>query len=623
MRWLRPCVPIPPPALSLETLENADARMNPTTLPQSTPPEPTQRPAVAYLRGLALAAVMGVLGALAAQSFRWGLDNATDALFGRADDISRLFVDLPWYLRLVIPTLGGAVAALILVRAQRREQASGQVSEYLETIDGKMDHIPLASSLLRCLSSFFSIVSGGSIGKEGAMVQLSATAASVLCFPLRSFSLRSPALFSRMPWLRPRRAMTGEDFRLAVAMAATGGLAAVYHTPLAAAIFIAEIAYGGIELRRVGFLFTAAVASTWVVSALGQFTPLYALPPYAFDVTGHAVLAVALTGVAAGAAGSAFLHSIRLARRLFARLHQSVVVRMSVGGLLVGIITLAAPEVTGNGFAPIVRLLGGETMATPLLVLMVLKVLATAATVGAGAIGGLFTPALLIGALMGSACAPWAVHFLGLPDSAVLLGVVGMAGALAATTQAPLMSTLMVFEMTQEASFVFPLMLATVVAYATSMALGQAGTYEVIARHRARSDRRSRLSDTTAAAVMRPIGGVAAASMALEDAMQIGLRQKNRFVFVVDDAQRFIGAVWTQDLIARVNAGQGRDMTLPDLAAGDFPVVYAGQRLFDVWQTVVESPAERTPVLGDPASARLVGTLHKSELLKQAQNLFA
>jgi CIC family chloride channel protein len=111
-------------------------------------------------------------------------------------------------------------------------------------------------------------------------------------------------------------------------------------------------------------------------------------------------------------------------------------------------------------------------------------------------------------------------------------------------------------------------------------------------------------------------------SSTLEQALQIGLKQRNRFVFVVDDAQRFLGAVWTNDLMARVNVGEGSN-TLGGMVSADFPVVYAGQRLLDVWQTVVESPAERTPVLSNPQERRVVGMLQKSELLKQARNLFA
>ncbi|ARP83407.1 hypothetical protein CAL12_23040 [Bordetella genomosp. 8] len=562
-----------------------------------------ERSVADYLRVIVLAITTGVLGALAAHAFRWSLEHASERMFDSAADITEVFAGLPWYARIALPTLGGAIAALILVQAQRREKRAGVVSEYLETIDGKMASIPVLPSLLRCVSSFFSIVSGGSIGKEGAMVQLSATVGSAFCKRV-------------LPGLR------GADFRLAVAMAATGGLTAVYHTPLAAVIFVAEIAFGSLELRRIGYLFTAAVASAWTTSMLGQFNPLYDLPAYAFDFTANSVLAVVALGLVAGAVGSAFLWGVRYSRNLFARLFASPVWRMSLGGLIVGIITLAAPDVTGNGFAPIERLLDGHPMATPLLILLVLKVVATIATVGSGAIGGLFTPSLLIGALTGAACAPLAAQVFGVQDGVVLLGVLGMAAALAATTQAPLMSTLMVFEMTSEPTFVFPLMIATVAAYAVSMLFRLTGTYEVIARHRARDMRRALLADATAGGVMRPVGLLAPVSASLEEALRIGLAQRNRFVFLIDAGGRFAGAVWVNDLMARVNAGEGREATLARMATTDFPVVYADQRLLDVWQTVVESPAERTPVLSDREGRQVVGMLQKSELLKQAGSLF-
>jgi len=564
----------------------------------STDTSQAGRPVGRYLRLIVLAIGLGVAGGLAAHLFRWVLEHATEALFGSNADITVLFGGLPWYARLALPALGGAIAGAILMWAQRRERETGEVSEYLETIDGRMGRIPVLPSLLRCLSSFFSIVSGGSIGKEGAMVQLSATVGSVL-------GGRTPGLH-------------GHDFRLAVAMAATGGLAAVYHTPLAAAVFVAEIAFGGIELRRTGYLFTAAAASAWVASTMEPFTPLYRLSVHPFELSAASLLGAGALGLAAGLAGAVFLWCTRQARVGFARLHHSVAVRMAIGGLVVGLVTLAAPEVTGNGFEPIEQLLTSGTLEISLLGLLAFKVIATAATVGSGAVGGLFTPALLIGALAGMACAPLAVQWFGLHDS-VLPGVLGMAAALSAVTQAPLMSTLMVFEMTQEAAFVFPLMVATAVAYAVSQLFRQTGAYEVMARHAARYERRSRLSDARVGAVMRAPNGLVPEDAAPRQALETGLAQKRRFVFVTDEASRFVGAIWTNDLLAHADDGR---VPLRDLVLKDFPVVYAGQRVLDVWQTVVESPAERTPVLSDPEHRRVVGIVQKSDLLRQAGDLF-
>ncbi|GAA4332150.1 ClcB-like voltage-gated chloride channel protein [Pigmentiphaga soli] len=552
-----------------------------------------------YLRGLALAVLCGILGALAAQFFRWATDAASELLFDSAADITGILAHVSWQTRLLVPAAGGAIAGAILLLARRYERQGGPPVDYLEIIDSRVGRIPVAASLLRCLSSFFSIVSGGSVGKEGAMVQLSATAASALAGRLGGGD--------------------GERTQLIIAMAATGGLAAVYHTPLAAAIFIAEIAFGGLELWRIGFLFAAAVAATWVVSLMGQYTPLYALPPYHFDVQGEAMIAVIAVGIAAGAVGAAFLASIRVSRSLFARLPGSVLARMTAGGLIVGAVLIAAPDVAGNGFAPLSRLLSGAPLAEPLLVLLVLKIVATAATVGAGAIGGLFTPSLLLGALVGVAGAPLLAHYLGLPEIAVVLGVAGMAASLAAATQAPLMSTLMVFEMTQEPTFIFPIMLATVVAYVTSNMLGQTGMYAVIARHRARFASRNSLYDATVRRLMRPADRLVPSDATPAAAREAGMAHKNRFVFLVGPGQVFAGTVSMHDLMSLPASAAGA--ALADMADTAFPVVYADQKVVEAWETVIASPAERTPVLSDAQERKVIGFLQKSDLLKEARHL--
>jgi CIC family chloride channel protein len=466
-----------------------------------------------------------------------------------------------------------------------------------------VDTIPVASSLLRCLASFCSIVSGGSVGKEGAMVQLSATLGSVCT--------------------RIGGGLHGERFQLAVALAATGGLAAVYHTPLAAAVFIAEIAFGGIEFRRLALLFTAAVAATWVTILAGQYNPSFLLPMHEFKLDAGAMLVVMLVGVACGLTGSLLLAAIGLAKKGFAKVPGGVVTQMALGGLMVGLMIMVAPEVAGNGFAPIARLLHDQPVSVALILLLTLKIGATAATVGSGAVGGLFTPSLLVGALTAMQCVGLLNQALpGAGENVVLFGVIGMAATLAATTQAPLMSTLMVFEMTREPLLIFPIMLATIIAYGTASVLGQTGTYAVTSRHRERFDTRSRLMGISVGMVMRPLERFAPEDATLEQARAQGLAEKNRFVFVLDAQQGFVGAVSMHDLMAVANT-TAPPGGLSAFVQREFPTVCATDRLRDVWETVVASPAERVPVLADSASRRVVGVLHKSDVLKRARDLLS
>jgi CIC family chloride channel protein len=259
-------------------------------------------------------------------------------------------------------------------------------------------------------------------------------------------------------------------------------------------------------------------------------------------------------------------------------------------------------------------------VSVALFALLLLKIGATASTVGAGAVGGLFTPSLLVGALTGMECVSLLNRASIAGENAILFGVVGMAATLAATTQAPLMATLMVFEMTREPLLIFPIMLATVISYGTASVLGQTGTYAVTARHRERFDSRNRLMEISVGMVMRPLERYAREDATVEQAREQGLAEKNRFVFVLDHQGAFVGAAWMADLMADGTPAAGSG-ALSALVHRDFPTVCEGDRLRDVWETVIASPAERVPVLADRQSRRVVGVLLKSDVLKRARDL--
>lgn len=552
-----------------------------------------------YFRWLLLAAAFGIIGAMAAEAFRHTLDVVTAWLFGRDADITVILGNLSWGMQLAVPTLGGALAGLILVAANRYQQKHDMpAGDYLEAIDGRMASIPAIPSLLRCLSSFFSILSGGSVGKEGAMVQLSSTVASLVAVR--------------------HRALSGERYQLMIAVSAAGGLAAVYHTPLAAAIFVAEIAFGGIEYRRLALLFTGAVASTAVIMVMGLYQPLYPMSLEVYQLDAATLAATVGVGFAAGLGGLALLLAIRHARRVFARVPGGPVARMTLGGLVVGGIVIIAPDVAGNGFFPLAQLLSGHMLGTALLALLALKIVATAATVGSGAVGGLFTPALLVGALTGISGTALMSAVFGVHLDPALYGVVGMASALAATTQAPLMSALMAVELTQQPALIFPIMLATVVAYGTPHLLGQAGAYPIMDRHRHRHATRSQLHDMHVADAMQALDVFVRDTATLAEARELAMQSRRRFVFVLDSQDAFVGAVRVHDLIGPQTGGDITDRPLTALIERDFPMVLADDRLLDVWQIVVTSPAERVPVLADRQSRRVVGVLPKSEILDAA-----
>ena len=398
------------------------------------------------LQLLLLSAVSGFIGALVTVLFREGIHGLEWLFNGQSAGIVVMAESLAPWQRLILPAAGGLVAGLIL------QQLGGllrgrSTTDYMEAVAVGDGWISVRHSLVKAGSSLVTVGSGGSIGREGAMVQLAAMVASAL------------GRLGRFP---------RDRLRLLVAAGAAAGLAAAYNAPIAATLFVAEIVLGSIALEHIGPLIIAAVISNATVHDIFGYAPVYDIP--AFSMVSDWELALyLLLGVLAGHVAPVFLSLLERARQLFGRLPRLLALRMALGGLLVGAISVYEPQVWGNGYSVVNSVLHDPWAWQALLTVLVLKMLATAATHGSGAVGGAFTPTLFVGAMVGALFGT-AAHGL-LPDgtaSPSAYAVVGMGAMLGGATHAPLMSILMVFELTMDYQIVLPLMLAVITAHYTA-----------------------------------------------------------------------------------------------------------------------------------------------------------
>ena len=395
---------------------------------------------------LLLAALAGLLGALATVLFREGMHGLEWLISGHSGSLVEISLALQPWQRLLLPALGGLVAGLILQELGQRLRGRG-TTDYMESIAQGDGWISVRHSLVKALSSLVTVASGGSIGREGAMVQLAAMVGSLL------------GRIGRLP---------SDPRRLLVAAGAAAGLAAAYNAPLAATLFVAEIVLGSIAIEHIGPLVIAAVIASVTVHDLFGYAPAYQIPEFHLVSDWELGLYLAL-GWLAGHAAPVFLRLLERARHWFGRLPWPLAGRMALGGLIVGAISVYEPQVWGNGYSVVNTVLLAPWVWQALLTVLVLKMLATAATQGSGAIGGAFTPTLFVGALLGALFGTLVQTILPsgtAPPSAY--AVVGMGAMLAGTTHAPLMSILMVFEMTLDYQIVLPLMLAVVTAHFTA-----------------------------------------------------------------------------------------------------------------------------------------------------------
>ena len=549
------------------------------------------------LINLLIAIPIGIVAALVTIAFRSAISGINDLMFSDGTDITKAFLEYPKMMWPLITTVGGVIAGFILLWALKVESKHGKMPDYLDVIDQRLPGIPLRSTLLRAASSLASIASGGSIGREGAMVQLSALSGSLL------------GRFSSL------RGLHQSDL---IAMAAASGLAAVYHAPFAGALFVAEIAFGVTAVQRLIPLFISASVAVLTIRSVTDYEPLYLYSSAIFSPSPSALITVLLIGVATGLLGPLFIGSIDKVRQWMKPISHPAL-RLGLGGLAVGLVAMVSPLVLGNGFEVIDLILNDGDLHAALWLVLVLKIVATAITVGSGAVGGLFTPSLLIGAASGALVCTF-LQWLGFdPGPIGLYAAIGMSALLAATSHAPLMSIMMAFEMTLNSSLLFPLMLATAISYVVASRLKAGGTYPVLTRHNARFAAKTEFENSSVASLITPCSRMVVHST-LADVVGEGLKQRTRYVYVVDRDERFLGVVPTNVLASGIIDGSLKaDGPIDSFIEQEFTTLYQNTSYEQAWAKFSDSPLERLPVLENAETRRLLGVITKAALLNKAK----
>jgi chloride channel protein, CIC family len=392
------------------------------------------------------AALVGVCGALASVAFREAIRLLELMFTGQAMGLVNGAARLVWWHRAIVPLIGGVLSGWVLYILGSRF-VSLKVVDYMEAVLVGDGRISFRGTLLRSVSSLLTISSGGSIGREGSMVQLSAMIASRV------------GRIARAPVPR---------LRLLVACGGAAGIAAAYNAPISGALFVSEIVLGSLSMETFGPLVVASVMSDATIHRFLGYGPVFAVPHVQFASNLELGFYIIL-GVLLGHLAPPFLGLLDFTKGRFVRLGVPLYWQLGIGGLIVGLISIFVPQVWGNGYSVIGGILGGDVVGWWLLAVLAAKVFATSATVGSGAVGGVLTPTLFIGCAVGALVGGVLHHLMPTIVSVpAAYALIGMGGFLSATTLAPLTSILMIFEMTGDYEIVLPLMLACVTAHYTA-----------------------------------------------------------------------------------------------------------------------------------------------------------
>jgi CIC family chloride channel protein len=553
---------------------------------------------------LVLALIVGAGAGGGAVVFRWLIRFFTIALSGHSDYAGLGHVANPhvpglgrWFV-LLAPVVAGLLYGP-LVQAFAREARGHGVPEVMFAVARRGGRIAPQVAAVKALASALCIGGGGSVGREGPIVQIGSALGSTLG---RLVKVAEPRM------------------RVLVACGAAGGIAATFNAPLAGVFFAMELILADFAAQSFGMVVLASVTASVIGRAALGNQPFLKLP--AFQVH-HLVeyLLFALLGLIAGATGVAFTRILYWIEDAcdwaWLRTRGPEWLRPAAGGVLLGVVLLVLPEMYGVGYPVLSNSIAGKYAILFLIVLLIAKMIATSLTIGIGGSGGVFAPSLFIGAMLGSAYGQIAHQLApGLAGSAGAYGLIGMGAVFAGAARAPITAVVIMFELTGEYTIILPLMVAIVLATGLSHLLTGDTIYTLKLRRRGvdltQSPEELALAAITVEHVMEPIRGHLPDTTTLADAINPLSRAPHGQLPVTDPSGHYRGIATARAVADALADGTSDDQSIATLT--ELPdTVSVNDKLEHALDTL-ENAGEALPVL-DADHANLVGWLTHQRVL--------
>jgi CIC family chloride channel protein len=564
---------------------------------------------------VAVAVACGLAGALGAIIFRLLIRTVQAAFFEGAEGIEGLVEEgllaeasdplaiasqLDWWWRLTIPAAGGLLVGPLIYFFAREAKGHG-VPEVMAAVALRGGVIRPRVVAVKALASAISIGTGGSVGREGPIVQIGAALGSSLGQMLK---------------------VSASQLRVIVGCGAAAGISATFNAPIAGALFAAEVVVGNFGVAQLSPIVISSVVATVASRFVLGNHPAFPVPPYQL-VGPWELLPYMVVGVVAGFVALAFMKALYATEDAFEKVPIPEWSKAAVGGLLVGVIGIWLPNVFGVGYSTITQALTGSLPAMTLGLLLVAKIAATSITIGSGGSGGIFAPSLFLGAMTGGFLGTFIHQWF--PDATASSGayaLVTMGAVVAAATHAPISAIIIIFELTQTINIIPPLMAACVVSTLVSTFLHRDSIYTMKLRRRGIDLFAPEEPNVLRVLYVRDIidrePEVLHAGDNLESILERMLESERTEFFVLDEHEELQGVIHLREL-TRTLAEQ--DVLQHLVVAGDLIEHYRGGPTEDddldvVAQFFNRGRAEELPVVAVSQPRKLVGTVHKRDLMQ-------
>lgn len=547
---------------------------------------------------VALAVLIGCLGGVGAVLFRTLIGAVQKLAWGDWTMTLDLVRSHPWWWIVLAPAAGGLVVGP-LVHFLAREAKGHGVPEVMEAVALRAGVIRPRLVVIKSLASAICIGTGGSVGREGPIVQIGSALGSTLGQLLR---------------------VSGRRLRTLVGCGAAAGIAATFNAPIAGALFAVEVILADFAVARFSPIVISSVIATVVSRHYLGDHPAFQVPDYSL-VSAWELPIYLVLGLLAAFVSLAFIWSLYRLEDALESLPVSPWILTPLGGLMVGGLGWFHPEVLGVGYEAITEALLGNLGIGLLLTLLVLKLLATGVTLGSGGSGGILAPSLFLGATVGGVVGLVAHHFLpAVTASSGAYALVGMGAVVAGTTHAPLSAILIIFELTSDYRLIVPLMMCCIISTLVTTRLKKDSIYTMkLSRHGVNLAQGRDINVLKALKVSEVMDEPAVevpADAPLGELIGDLTSSPRAVVYVVDNDRRLRGFIAAEDVRQAIEHAETTPFLLAaDLARSDARTLTPDLGLDAVMRIFAGKNREELPVVAADGSGRLVGVVSRRHLI--------
>ncbi len=546
-----------------------------------------------------LGILVGFLGGLGAVAFRYLIGLFQTLIYGSGADLAAVVQGLPWWKVVLGPAIGGAIVGPLVYFLAREAKGHG-VPEVMNAVARQGGVIRKRVVVVKTLASAMCIGSGGSVGREGPIVQIGSALGSALGQILK---------------------LSYSEVKVLVACGAAAGIAATFNAPIAGAIFALEIILADFALPTFTPIMLSSVIATVVSRAfLGDY-PAFRVPPYQLESPWE-IGFYCILGLLAGLVAVSFTVALYKSEDIWDNWKIPDYMKASLGGILIGIMALRFPQIMAVGYDSIGKALVNQEVWTVLILLVPLKILATSITIGSGGSGGIFAPSLFIGAMLGGAFGS-GMHalFPSITANPGAYAIVGMGAVVAGATHAPIQAFLIIFELTQDYWIVPPLMVCCVIATFVSRGIKRESIYTLKLLRRGIDIEAGRDVNVLKSMLVQDFmtwqPETVEESLPLRDLVQILPFSQHTSFPVVNSEGNLIGMLSLRDFREAVFEENLRDVVIvKDIATIPAISVKTEDNLAKALTLINENGIERLPVVRDGKSPKkVVGILSQRDIM--------